>query len=573
MLGSPSAGSRPLPADPGAEAFGATPHVEAVVRTLDRAIRAHHLYDGISPAYERLVAALKASFVALWHQIPTLTLNVQENVLLWDGCKVYEGQQRPGDLAFLFFRDGIRELTFLPGFEETDLADFLGLIVRIQRLREDEDDLITLFWHHPFAHFQYRNVEVAVDGLDAFTRDRSTPEPIDPALVHSDAAASRAHEASGVEGLVAPQPIEMRETLHLLDPVEIRRLRDDLDSELGRDLMRDILHGLLDRLQDGKSERQKRIVRILSRMLPGLLSAGRFREAAVVLPELRRLADEAGTLPREALDDVRELFDRLADPATVRELVRTLEETATATRVEDCAAMLRHFPPGALEPLLVAAQGSERPALQQILFEVAARLAGDDPARVAALLGASSPLLAAGAARIVGRLGVAAAAPEVARLLERHDPAVRLAAVGALQELRVPSAAVALQGVLDDSDRDVRIAAARALGALKCTPARLRLEGMIQSRRIRESDITERLAFFEAYGSVAGAEGVELLGRLLNAKNWLGRREPAEIRASAALALGRSELREARIALERAVDDPEAVVRTAVARALRRESS
>jgi HEAT repeat protein len=204
---------------------------------------------------------------------------------------------------------------------------------------------------------------------------------------------------------------------------------------------------------------------------------------------------------------------------------------------------------------------------------VAERLAADDLQRILSLLGSPSAPVATGAARLVGRLGATAAATGLARLLERPEPAVRIAAVGALQELRVSSAAGALARVLDDAEREVRIAAARALGALRYTPVRGQLEALIQSKRIREADITERLAFFEAYGSVAGPDGVTLLDRLLNGRSWLGRREAPEIRASAAVGLGHIDGAAARGALATAVNDPEMVVRTAVARALRREDA
>ena len=82
-------------------------------------------------------------------------------------------------------------------------------------------------------------------------------------------------------------------------------------------------------------------------------------------------------------------------------------------------------------------------------------------------------------------------------------------------------------------------------------------------------ELSERIAFFEAYGVLAGPEGVPLLERVLNGKNWLGRRESAEIRACAALGLGRIKHPAAEKALNAAAADADPVVRTAVGRALR----
>jgi HEAT repeat protein len=76
---------------------------------------------------------------------------------------------------------------------------------------------------------------------------------------------------------------------------------------------------------------------------------------------------------------------------------------------------------------------------------------------------------------------------------------------------------------------------------------------------------------FEAYGIVAEADGLGVLDELLNGKGFLGKREPTDIRAAAALALGRIAGGEARAVLEKATQDDDPVVRSNVNRALRHE--
>jgi HEAT repeat protein len=175
-----------------------------------------------------------------------------------------------------------------------------------------------------------------------------------------------------------------------------------------------------------------------------------------------------------------------------------------------------------------------------------------------------------GAARLVGQLGVAEAVPGLGELLQRSDPSVRRAAVEALVRMRSASAMEALQRALTDGDREVRIAAARGMASLRYPPARKRLEGLLDSRTVREADLTEKIAFFEAFGSVADAGSVALLGRMLNGRRLLGREDP-EMRACAAMALGRVGSPEARAALQKSKDDAHPMVRNAVMKSLRQE--
>jgi HEAT repeat protein len=137
--------------------------------------------------------------------------------------------------------------------------------------------------------------------------------------------------------------------------------------------------------------------------------------------------------------------------------------------------------------------------------------------------------------------------------------------------LRASTAAGALQSTLDDPDRDVRVAAARALGELAYGPAAARLERIVSGKEIRDADISEKIAVFEAYGRVAAGRAVPLLDKLLNGKGFLGKREPAEVRAAAALALGRIDDADAIRALKSAAREDDPVVRSAVNRAMRHE--
>jgi HEAT repeat protein len=162
------------------------------------------------------------------------------------------------------------------------------------------------------------------------------------------------------------------------------------------------------------------------------------------------------------------------------------------------------------------------------------------------------------------------AVPHLTDLLKAPQAELRRLAVEALTQLRGAAALEALRSALKDSDRDVRVAAARGLAAANYGPARSTLEALVSSRTLRAADLTEKIAFFEAFGSVAGMESLELLDRLLNGRRLLKRESP-EIRACAAMALGRIGNPAARASLLKASGDSSPMVRNAVANALRAE--
>jgi HEAT repeat protein len=155
------------------------------------------------------------------------------------------------------------------------------------------------------------------------------------------------------------------------------------------------------------------------------------------------------------------------------------------------------------------------------------------------------------------------------KILNEPDVLRRQLAVAALTEIASPGALQALEKALDDSDRDVRITAVRALTAKAYRPALPRLDGVVKGKALRDADLTEKMAFYEGYGALCGDAGVPHLDTLLNGKGFLGRREDADLRACAAVALGRIGSSKAREALQKAIGEKEIVVRNAVNKALR----
>jgi HEAT repeat protein len=141
--------------------------------------------------------------------------------------------------------------------------------------------------------------------------------------------------------------------------------------------------------------------------------------------------------------------------------------------------------------------------------------------------------------------------------------------VQALAEIASPGALQGLERVIEDADRDVRIAAVRAMSVHAYRPVLARLETVVKGRGVREADLTEKMAFFEAYGSLCGDAGISQLDSMLNGKGFLGRREDPEIRACAAIALGRVGTERALDTLRKSAAEKDIVVRNAVTRALR----
>src|SRR5438132_1521812 len=113
--------------------------------------------------------------------------------------------------------------------------------------------------------------------------------------------------------------------------------------------------------------------------------------------------------------------------------------------------------------------------------------------------------------RLTGRLKPPGAPDGMEPLLASGDRTLKLAVVDALQAISSPSAMRLLEKAIDDSDRDVRIAAVRFLAARGYRNAATRVEGAVTGGKLKNADLTEKMAFFEAFGSLVGGKAIAVL--------------------------------------------------------------
>jgi hypothetical protein len=550
---------------------------------LDKAVRARRLYQTINPVYLSFIATLKDAFARIWGVSNSLSVMVEEGGFRWSETLFPVGEGRE-NLAFLFYKDGIRFLTFLPTFEE-EIDRFLDVVHKARSIdSQSSDDMVTILWEKEFAAFQYSFVDALAEGLSV---PDSVPmrqvERVEPSAIAAELVAEVEPDAVAEQPIAIQQgrpPVastisrdDFEQTLYFLDEPELQQLREEVELEWKRDLKKDVLNAMFDRLEDNIPARQTEILRILRQLLPAFLGRGDLTSASTVLVELNALLETGGILGEVQEQHARELFDELSEPAVLTQLLRSLEEGAIDPSGAELGIFLRHLGTQAQALLIRSTETTGVVALQGRLRTAVEQLGREHPEHVVQLIRSEDEIIAVGATRLAGQMMLPSAAPVIATLLAKGSITTRKAAVDSLIQIKSGAALEALQNALEDADRDVRVTAARGLATLRYQPARNRLDSILQGKRLADADLTEKIAFFEAYGSVANADSVAMLEKLLNGKNLLRQKQAPEIRACAAMALGKVGTPAARAALEKATQEQNAMVRNAVMKALRQEAA
>lgn len=538
--------------------------VSEALKALGKAIRAYQLYLPNNPMHARALETVREALAALWTQTDAIVVQISETQFLWEHRPVFEEADRTTDsLPWTFYKDSIRELRIEKGFEGADLAVLLDILQRTRKASADDDDLLTMMWEAEFTALQYKYVDLGAEGgsdLEGMERGEQRERIMAPAQAEADAP---------LRSSIAKME-DFDSTLYFLDDREVEYLQTELKRDFSVDLRTPVLASLFDTFEQERDPTvREEICGVLDYFLLVLLSTTQFRTAAYLLREAGVVAERAADILQPQRQRLTDLAELLSDPAALSQLLQALEDTALRPPQLELNELFQQLKPRALETVLGWIGRSNNAELRALLENSASRLAAPHTAELVRLIGADDDVVVLQAIRRAAALKTPAAVPALGRLLTVAAPEIRVASVNALTEIGSPGALQVLERALSDEDREIRILAVRALGARGSKPALPRVETAVKSKEMRETNLTEKMAFFEAYGTLCGDQGIPLLDGFLHAKGFMAKKEDIEMRACAAMALGKIGSQRAVDSLNKAAGDKEIIVRNAVSRAIR----
>ncbi len=539
--------------------------VGQAMQTMAKCHRAIILYLPNNPVYHEAVRNLQAVFRALWEEENQLLLNVKEEGLVWEGNLVLDEEAKGDSISWMLFKDGVRGVTLTPGVEEKEIIRFLAAIHKARTLPDDaDDDLLTLLWGEDFQHLKYDYIEVGLDEQRPLERSGG----LGSSPPSTELQQQVEQEVKQPDGIVNIDDFDS--TLYFLDDDEIQYLNSEIEREYNQDLRRIVLSCLFDVLelqhdQTGYDE----IVSILEGFIPYLLGAGDFQTVAYILRELRTVIQRSERLGPEHRERLSAFPAKLSEPEALDQLLQMLDEAQVQPTEEDLGELFGELTPQAMETVLAWLPRLINERAKDLLARAVDLLAVVHPAAVNKALASQDRTVVLGALGLVTRLKLTTLGPPLGKLTSHEDADVRQALVDALATVATPSAYTQLQQLLTDDDRDVRVGAVKVLGSKRHGPALPNIQAAIAGKAMRSANLTEKRAFYEGYGLLAGEGGVAYLSVILSGKGLLKRKTDPETRACAAMALGNTHAEKARPVLEKMLKEKEAIVRNAAEKALK----
>lgn len=535
----------------------------AWLNQLARTLKTCRLYDATNPTVVRFREELGGALLRLLGDHGAVTFRFEANDVLLDGVSLHPARSRDDNLAFAFYRDGVRGLTFQPGLAAAELEAVLDCVLAVTGQNLDEDDLVTLLWEANLAHVEVDYIPAEGGDADAAATGGDDAAPLLPWPTASEVteapapAAGAADAGRSEDWTVGDLTVEVEATFVELDaiaPVEVERFRSEYGAEHAVAQTTAAIAIANACLAAGANDEDRReIARFLPRVLRAALAAGAWADGRDALRLVRSLASP---------DWSEETFaQELLQPVSVTRTVERLDGQ-DAPRLEDFLKLGLEVGDPGVDWLTLCLSESQQRSVRQRLAEAIADRCREHPERLAPWLADGRWYVVRNIVHILGWIGGAGIVPQLQVALRHPDARVHAAVVGALQNLDLRTARPLLVRALDGADTRLFTQILHQLSAARDPSIARYVFAYVQQERFLARPVDERRAIYAAVASTGGDELVPELEAELLKGNWFDRDQEIH-RHAVARCLARIGTPRAIEALQRGAQSRRAPVRTA----------
>jgi hypothetical protein len=128
--------------------------VKDLINALGRAKKNLRMYPVNHPMYEKTVDDFNSK-MSPCVEVDSIRIRINQYDILFNDEVIYHSRDKDESLALFFFKDGLRELSFLKGITRSEIKDFLRIISLDFEKEVLDDDIVTLLWEEDLQHIKY----------------------------------------------------------------------------------------------------------------------------------------------------------------------------------------------------------------------------------------------------------------------------------------------------------------------------------------------------------------------------------------------------------------------------------
>lgn len=517
---------------------------KSLIQTFLQTVKAHQLYEADHPILMRFLDRLKQEFDRYFGKLDSFSLQVGQLQLFYQEKIVYESQDVKESLAFLFFKDGIRQIRFFKGLESREIADLLDIVKKSNIVNRMEDDLVTLLWEKDFFHIEFTIVDEFLEEGDVFIP--ITDEDLIKGLEYRGFEEGSIERDSEDEDTERPHDIEvegLRQLLNLssdrslaqvcaLSPDEI----EEIYRRVNREQQPQYFYGLTNNLIEillhlGEStDAYENVISYFEQHIKSLLEGGEIGKVVMILNHLN---DTTGSLLLKgkqvlAIYLIREIP---SSSSFVEFFGKTMKEGKVDS--ESVHQYLQLLTKQAVDPLCYLLRKLRPGRWGNLVCERLAELCREEIEPLTKFLSDSDSLFVSQILDILGRVGHPSTLEYLESLVGHKDPRVREEVLRLIPKFGDKCKGLARKFLMDSAPK-IRGKASLIFAKTAKDRAVKPLVETILSKDFYKRDFGEKASFFRALGETGSEEAIPVLKRIAKKRTWFKKTRWDEMRICAA---------------------------------------
>jgi HEAT repeat protein len=551
-----------------------------LMRSFIKAIKAFRFYPPDNPILKGFKELLPKKFNFFLNKYNSFVFQIGEYDLSFKGKILYENRDVKTSLAFIFYKDGLRELRFMNGLEEWEIQGLIDIIIRSDYINQLEDDFVTLMWEKDFVHIGYLATDEYLEEMPVLIPENV--EQFRKELVFKPIAHHVGVDLEDAEGIdsdkILPKLIEelhsfvSNRSVYSLTQEEVERLRKEVVEETAPNFVFNVIDTLFEILAlEREPEPYQNAVNILNKMLDALLTLGEFQRASDLLKRFYKILKTSGLMDWQ-IEIIRTFILEAGEDQRIERIGKILEQEE-GIRLEDVSGYLTLLQRNSIKPLIKLLGERKKSKTRRVICDALSGIGKNAIELFTPFIDDPRWYLVRNITYILGRTGKEESLPYIQKAFNHEEVRVRREAVQALGLIGGPKAVSLLVKALTNEDARIRSMAAINLGKVGKKAGLVPLLEVIQSKEFQKKEPEEIKVFFDAIGMVGSNESIPVLQQLLERKSWFGRGKMDEIRIGVAQALAMIGTPEAKAILMSGKDSKEESIRDACLQALRSKPS
>jgi len=546
-----------------------------------KGIKAFRFYPPDNPTLRGFRDQLLKKFQFFLNKYNSMTLQIGEYDFSFNGKVLYENRDVKASLAFLLYKDGLRELRFVKGLEEWEIDGLLDVIKRSDNINQLEDDLVTLIWEKDLAHISYlatdefleENPIPIPDNVDQFRKQLVFTPPAHH--VEVDLFEEDTEEGIDLDRILSkpseePLPFVSNRGVYSLTPEEAEGLRKEVEAETHSTFVFNVIDILFEILTlEKETEPYQHAITYFNKILDALLTLGDFQRASDLLKRFYIIL-KSSELKNWKSESIQKFIIGAGESQRI-ELIGKILGKEEGIRLEDVNGYLVLLQRNSIQPLVKLLGELKNSKTRRVVCDALAEIGRNAIELISPFIDDRRWFLVRNITYILGRIGKEQAFPYLQKAFIHGEIRVRREAVQALGLIGGSKSIGLLIRALTDLDVRIRAMAAINLGKIGKTAGLASLLEGVQSKDFPKKDSAEIKAFFDGIGMIGSNEATPVLQEMLERKSWFGRGRIDEVRSGSANALAMIGTPEAKAVLEDGRDSKDESIRNACLQAMRRQ--